>query len=455
MPKTALGRRFAALNRGRQCAALDRHVAATLFFRAWGLLAGVITMVLIPVFLQREEQGYYFTFSSLVSLQIFFELGFNYVLSQLVSHELAAIGSDSSQAERHIARLSSLLRLSTRWYRRIAIAFGATALVVGLSFFSTQHGLGYHAWAGPWAWLVGGAAMNLYFSPRLAIAEGAGRFGDVSRLRLRQSVLGYGTMWLLLACGAGLWAAAAVPLWGAVLTASWTRQTANLGLPSACVAPSHAEGTPSIHWKTEIFPFQWRIAVSWVSGYFIFQLFNPFLFANQGPVIAGQTGLALAAYTAILSLGMSWVNAKTPSFSTWIARGDRATLNSHFQRVLGSSVAFTILATGVLLLVVHLLRRLDMPIATHIADMSILMLLGATTVLNNLVGGMAIYMRCHKEEPMLANSVLTGVLTFAGVAIGSRVGAIWPFAAYLAVTAVVSLPWTIVLFRSYWKRTSS
>lgn len=33
-----------------------------------------------------------------------------------------------------------------------------------------------------------------------------------------------------------------------------------------------------VSWKTEIWPLQWRIALSWLSGYFIFQLFTPILF---------------------------------------------------------------------------------------------------------------------------------------------------------------------------------
>lgn len=36
-----------------------------------------------------------------------------------------------------------------------------------------------------------------------------------------------------------------------------------------------------VNYFNEIFPYQWRIALSWISGYFIFQLFNPVLFATE------------------------------------------------------------------------------------------------------------------------------------------------------------------------------
>ena len=45
-----------------------------------------------------------------------------------------------------------------------------------------------------------------------------------------------------------------------------------------------------VDWRTEIWPFQWRLAVSWLCGYFTFQLFNPILFAVRGPIEAGQMG---------------------------------------------------------------------------------------------------------------------------------------------------------------------
>jgi len=38
------------------------------------------------------------------------------------------------------------------------------------------------------------------------------------------------------------------------------------------------KGPYEVDYKNEIFPLQWRIGLSWISGYFIFQLINPLLF---------------------------------------------------------------------------------------------------------------------------------------------------------------------------------
>src|ERR1035437_9646960 len=59
---------------------LDRAVAFTVLWRGWGAATGVVTLLFIAHFLTLTEQGYYYTFSSLVALQIVFELGFSVVI---------------------------------------------------------------------------------------------------------------------------------------------------------------------------------------------------------------------------------------------------------------------------------------------------------------------------------------------------------------------------------------
>src|ERR1700760_3332393 len=68
---------------------LNRAILFTTMARGWSSFAGLITVLLIARFLSPPEQGYYYTFGSLVALQIVFELGFSFVILQLASHERA------------------------------------------------------------------------------------------------------------------------------------------------------------------------------------------------------------------------------------------------------------------------------------------------------------------------------------------------------------------------------
>src|SRR5689334_17769121 len=75
----------------RNVLGLDRAVGFTVLARFWSSAAGLVTVALIARFLSPAEQGYYYTFGSLVAVQIIFELGFSFVILQMASHERARL----------------------------------------------------------------------------------------------------------------------------------------------------------------------------------------------------------------------------------------------------------------------------------------------------------------------------------------------------------------------------
>ena len=79
----------------RHVLGLDRAIGFTVLARFWASSAGLVTVALIARFLTPAEQGYYFTFGSLVAMQMVFELGFSFVILQLASHERAQLSISS------------------------------------------------------------------------------------------------------------------------------------------------------------------------------------------------------------------------------------------------------------------------------------------------------------------------------------------------------------------------
>src|SRR5579872_3688174 len=75
----------------RRVLGVDRAIGFTVLARLWSSSAGLVTIALIARFLSPAEQGYYYTFGSLVALQVVFELGFSFVILQLASHERAEL----------------------------------------------------------------------------------------------------------------------------------------------------------------------------------------------------------------------------------------------------------------------------------------------------------------------------------------------------------------------------
>lgn len=442
------------ISRLQKIAGLDFHVLVTLLFRGWGILAGGATVFLLPLWLSPTEQGYYFTFASVLALQVFFELGLNQIVMQLVSHEVAHLTETSdgrlTGKEWHLGRLSSLARLIRRWYGVSAMLFAIIGGVAGAVFFSQKGTEPMSVWLGAWVVLVGATAVNLWLSPGLAVMEGCGKVGQVARLRLVQSVLGYACLWAALLSGTGLWAATAVPVVSAVCTGYWLKAHGNM---LRWLSGRAIDLQNQLRWRTDVLPLQWRIALSWASGYLIFNLFTPMVFSRHGAIEAGRLGMALTVFSAISTIGMSWVNAKAPNFTMHIARGERRELNILFKALfLRSTIVIALTSAGVVV-VAWYLNQLGLPLMMRIASPSVLAVLAVVTIANSMVFAMAIYMRAHREEPMLTQSIVGGLLVACAVYIGSIYGVLTMMLLYMLISIFFSLPWTVWLFIKYFKRT--
>lgn len=446
--KSASGTVFRAYQLCKSSLGLDFHVVQTLLQRSWGVLAGVVMLVLIPYTLTPQQQGYYFTFAGLLGLQIFFELGLNQAVTVIVSREVAhlSVAEGALRGERsHVDRVRSVIGLLRRWYAVAAVLFAIAAAAVGYFMFRRFGSLPTVDWAGPWLAMVVLAAVNLFVSPLLAVIEGLGRVGQVARLRLVQAVVGNVLAWLLLLAGAGLWAAAAPAAVAAVGSLLWLRAgSSSLGVlhDATPVPPAHA-----VDWRREIFPFQWRLAVSWICGYLLFQIYAPLAFTQLGAVAAGQLGISLAIFNAIQAVGISWINARTPQIAGMVARKD-CRLEQTFRSALLPSTAFVTLAACTVLVLVPVGWAYDVALVDRLAGLPTLACMAVTTAVNTAVYAAATYLRAHGSEPMLPVSVVAAVLTLAGVIAASFHSTLLMMLAQAVVTVCVALPWTLKLLRA-------
>jgi hypothetical protein len=414
----------------------------------WLIFAGGITIFGVPFWFTSIEQGYFYTFSSLIAAQILFELGFTFVISQFTAHESGALPV-APDPEHHRSRLAHLLRFSDRWFRYVAVGFLLIVGVLGYVFFSTENALSVDQWFVPWCLLVLASSFNLRYSSILAMIEGSGEVGQVAQLRLVQSVIGIILMWVALSLGWKLWAIPIAPLIAFIATAIWVRHHHFiLGLRERLVLGIGSK----IDWRNEYLPMQWRIALSWASGYLIFQAITPIVFAKLGPVAAGQVGLALAMLNGIQTLGMSWINSRAPEFGALIALQERHKLNTLFVGSFKKAITLVIIGVILLIVGVYLLHIFDIALSSRIPDIATLTCFGVASIINAAIFSMALYMRSHKEEPMLWSSVVGGLLVLLGVYIGASYSILLTAFIYALLAGIVGLPWAWILFRPYFQR---
>jgi hypothetical protein len=436
------------LDTGRHQVGMDRAVSFTILARGWSSASGLVTVGLIAHFLSSAEQGYYYTFASLIALQIVFELGFSQVVMQLASHELAHLticpdGTVSGDETAH-ARLSSVLQISVRWYGAGALLFGALAIPAGIYFFSSHQHLGtVPEWRAPWIAAAVAAVVAFFLDPIYSFFEGCGFVPEVAHMRLMQAIVGSAMAWTSLATGHGLYAPAMVITGQILVGAIWVFGKRQL-LEDLL---SHSTLGQAISWRSEIWPFQWRIAISWISGYFVYQTFNPFLFALQGPAAAGQMGMSLSFANSLMLIAIAWVSTKGAPFGTLIARKRYGELDRLFFKSLLQSCAVAGLGAIVIWSGWLYLHSTHSRYSRRLLDPLPFALLLLAAMANHIFACMGTYLRAHKQEPLFRLSLAIAVtVVFSNYFFAKTSGAAAMVTGYLVIIGSLGLGGGTLLF---------
>jgi O-antigen/teichoic acid export membrane protein len=429
---------------------VDKAIFYTSAARVIQAFTGVVTIFFVARFLSGVEQGFYYTFGSILAIQVFFELGLNGIITQYVAHEVSHLQWDSddslSGSAPHLSRLSSLLHLGVKWYSIIAGLLFIILLITGLVFFSRYDTSGgVVSWNIPWIILSFSTTLAFLVNPVLAFIEGLGKVKEVAKMRLLQQILTTFLIWICLVSGAKLYASGLSNIFGLLLLLNllffnkYRRIFVNIW---------KSLGKERIGYRSEIFPYQWKIALSWVSGFFIFQLFNPVLFATDGAVVAGQMGMTLAALNGILSLSFSWMSTKVPLYSSLIAQKKYDQLDNIFNRTLTQSVLINSSGLVFLFLAVYLLKYFQLPLGNRFLPYIPLLLMMAPIFLNQFVSSWATYLRCHKQEPMLVISIVGAIATSLSTIILGKYFGVLGITTGFCILTIIMFPWSHYIFKT-------
>lgn len=433
---------------------IDRAIAFTVLARGWSALSGLLTLTLIARFLSPAEQGFYYTFYPLVNLQIIFELGFSVVILQTASHEAAHLRITPEGAvtgpSLHHGRLASVLGKAVRWYSLAAFLLLAVLIPAGRHFFSahtTARTASIHWW-GPWILAAIATTVTFQIDPLFSFLEGCGQVPQVARARLAQAITGSALGWTALSLHHGLFAPGAMIAGQGLAGLVFLATRRHLLLPLLRRRLSGPE--EHISWNTDIWPFQWRMAISWVCGYFTFQLFTPVLFAHWGPVEAGRMGMSLNIAGALSTVAIAWMNTKASPFGQLIARREFLELDRRFFAALVQSTAINLLGSATVWVAALAVAWRHLPLAHRLLAPLPFALLLLGSVANNVVSSEAMYLRAHKQEKFMLNSIV-GALYTAPMAwvLGSRFGAPGIATGYFAGTLVIGLGLGTYTFQKY------
>jgi hypothetical protein len=423
-------------------------------------LAGPLTIVFIATKFTKEQQGFYYTFASLLALQVFFELGLTTVIAQFASHEFTNLNwgykgrveGDSCS----LSRLVNLLCKTMIWFGVASLLLVVGLIPAGLIFFhANDNAATDFAWRMPWMFAVLGTAMNLIVTPFFAVIMGSGDVTTVNHRQMLGGIVGSCISWLAISLNCGLYAVFAVSAGNVLISWSYlVKYKPDLlklvwyELLSIKMKKCHN----TISWWGEVWPMQWKIALSWVAGYFIYQLFIPVLFHYHGAVIAGQMGMTLSASNSLLAICITWMNARSPEFGKFVAMKKWNDLDRLFARTMIQSVLVAIIGAFTGLSCIWCLQKYYI-IGQRFLPVSQAAMLLVATVATVIIYGFATYLRAHKQEPLLMVSLVGALLQgFATWFLGKYYTSTDVIIGFMSISVFFSLPAVFFVWRSYKRR---
>jgi hypothetical protein len=388
---------------------MQQEVLRALVQRSVGVLTGIAMTFSIPLFLSPEQQGYYYTFASVLAIQIFFELG----LSQVLLYKFSSLAPNVKDSE-HSKNLESsarLLYVSRRIYVLLSALFFVFGSTAGCIFFSRSHYVAIE-WMPQWILLVLFTSVNLAQSIKFVFLESHGGLANVATFRLRLNLVSSLVFLLILFAGGGLWSVIVLPAINSVASTLWIYKSGK-----STDYRKHRVLATSISlkdfrqiWRRDIFPLQWRMSISWLSGYFIFQLITPIAFTRFGPVVAGQLGFAVSAMNSILFVATTFSTAISPRLSSLFHGGQIDQFNYLFDKGLRRSLLAAIFLTQAIVALVFSLSFFRLELATRFLAWQPLLIYSVCVVISAVVYCLAIYLRSQAIEPLVRQSAMTALV---------------------------------------------
>ncbi len=397
-------------------------------------------MLFVARFLTADGQGWYYSFLVIASPYLF-DLGLSSVLVQVAAHfsiqthESAAPAYGMSSGPRVIWLCAAVVR----WYALVAMLCVVLLIAVGFIVFGPKADA--VVWLPTWLVLVVLSALGLFVIPQMSIAEGMGRIQEVYKVRLIQGIAGSSLCWLTLYVGGALWAVV-MPAFAAVLVPTyWLYSQRAWAFPK-----TPANFVWAKHWRTEIWPLQWRLALNLLSGFLLTQIYTPILFHYQGGRVAGQMGLSLAIANTVGLIAQSWHVRHVPAMGSAVARQDWESLDRLFYRDFGISSLLFLMGAAFLIAVRSQLQGTS--IHDRLLPLNEFTMLFGVVFANHVMGALAMHLRSFRREPLMWVSVIGVVIAVPVGLIAARMySSLGVVVTMLVVTLILEMPVAIWLWR--------
>ena len=426
-----------------------RDLFFTLVNQIWRLISGPIILLLIPLYLSPEQQGYWYLFGSLAALSVFADLGFSNIILQFSAHEYAFLQFTDEGLlegeETNLKKLGSFFRFTIKWISTICAVVFPVIFIIGIAFFIRDQVLGIYFLQ--WTLYAVGSLINFFNNSILSFIEGLNKIEAIQKIRFRVAVLNTVTLAVILVLGGNIYALAI----GSLLSASSIFISIFGSFRKLLKQLQEISKGFIYSWKQEVVPLFIKYALSFSSGYFIFQIYTPLMHYFHGPVYSGKVGITIALVMAIFNMSNIWMYTIIPKINMLISQKSWPVLDSLFiKRLLLSIGTYLFITLGVFVFLILFGNFWIIPriISRFLPGIPIIMLL-ICYFFQIIVSGWALYLRGHKQEPYVIPSVAGAVwIAITTFIVGIYFPPVWFFSGMLS-SVFWGMPVNYLIYRKY------
>ena len=384
-----------------------KDIFATLINQMWRLVSGPIIMLLIPLFLTETQQGYWYLFGSLSALSIFADLGFSNIILQFSAHEFAFLSFSKDGIlvgdSEHLNKLATFFRFTLKWIGTIGAVVFPIIYIIGIVYFVRDEVLSIYLL--PWTIYAIGSLVNFFNTSILSFIEGLNKIAEVQKIRFAVNIIYTCIIAIVLVLRGNIFALAL-----GMLISACTIFISLFGKFRRFLSQLLALAkTYTYPWGKEVMPLFIKYALSFSSGYFIFQIYTPLMHFFYGPVLSGKVGISLSLVFAVFNMANIWLYTITPRINMLVSTKNWSSLDALFVRrllfalgtyiIIGIGVVLFILLFGDVWIVPKVVRRF-----LPVIPMSILYI---CYFIQLFVNALALYLRGHKQEPYMVLSIVS------------------------------------------------
>lgn len=384
---------------------MNKDLISVLVNRVWNVVKGPFTTLFQILFLTPSQQGMWYSFTSIGALSSLAELGFTTIITQFISHEyvyVELLDEEIVASSEHKDKIVSLIRYAIKFYTIIVLLLILILSIVGINFFYNESIFVRFSWI---IYSISGG-ISLYVSLFQAIYCGFNKIYETQRNIFVGSIIVTILNWMLLFLGLNVLTLGLCSIISSFIMA-FLLYYEN---PFLWKFVFYHKVSKKYNWKNEILTLQGKYAISFISGYFIFNIFSPMIYKIDGAEISGQFGMTALIISSICNFAYSIADSKIPLLNMMAERKEYVKLWDMINKIIKTSIILCGFIMILFYIFIYIIQPFEIFSSRFIAP-NLLLFIIVMQYVNFILGVTAKCLRIFKNEPFMLISVFIAVFT--------------------------------------------